>query len=84
MSLNIKNPETHQIDKELSSLTGESVTQAVTVALRERLHRVKRERDTDMVERIMAIARDAAPRFKELSLSTGHGELLYDEDGLPK
>lgn len=42
MSLNIKNPETNRLARELARRTGESVTQAVTVALQERLERQKR------------------------------------------
>jgi antitoxin VapB len=44
MSLNIKNEETHRLAQELARLTGESMTAAVTEAVRERLDRVRRER----------------------------------------
>ena len=44
MSLNIKNEETCQLASELAQLTGETVTGAITVALRERLEREKRVR----------------------------------------
>ena len=44
MSLNIKNEETHQLARELDALTGESMTGAITVTLRERLERERRER----------------------------------------
>ena len=37
MSLNIKNAETHRLARELAALTGESMTGAITVALREAL-----------------------------------------------
>jgi antitoxin VapB len=37
MSLNIKNPETYRLVKELADATGESMTTAVTEAVRERL-----------------------------------------------
>ena len=43
MRLNIKNPKTDRLVRELAQLTGESLTAAVTVALAERLERVKRE-----------------------------------------
>lgn len=39
MRLTIKNPETDRLARELVALTGESITAAVTVALRERLER---------------------------------------------
>ena len=41
MSLNIKNPETHRLARDLALLTGETVTEAVTVAVRERLERIR-------------------------------------------
>lgn len=84
MSLNIKSEETHRLAQELAELTGESMTAAVTEAVRERLHRVRRERDTGRLERLHAIAQDCASRFKEPWKSIDHGDLLYDERGLPK
>lgn len=81
MSLNIKNEETHRLVQELASLTGESMTAAVTEAVRERLERVKRK---GMAERIMEIAKRSAPLWKEPFKSIDHGDLLYDENGLPK
>ena len=41
MSLNIKNEETCRLARELADLTGETMTGAITVALRERLEREK-------------------------------------------
>ncbi len=81
MSLNIKNEETHRLAQELAALTGESMTSAVTEAVRERLRRVKSK---GMAERIMKIARKCGPRWKEPYRSIDHGDLLYDEKGLPK
>ncbi|HXF14085.1 MAG TPA: type II toxin-antitoxin system VapB family antitoxin [Terriglobales bacterium] len=80
MSLNIKNEETHRLVQELASLTGETMTAAVTEAVRERLERV---RSKGMAERIMKISRECGARLKGKPLPD-HGELLYDEKGLPK
>src|SRR5947208_9928041 len=44
MALNIRNSETEQLAAELARHTGESKTEAVTKALRDRLMRVRRER----------------------------------------
>jgi antitoxin VapB len=52
MSLNIKNEETHRLVQELASLTGESMTAAVTEAVRERLERVKSEGRAERIHRI--------------------------------
>jgi len=80
MSLNIKNEETHRLAEELAQITGESMTAAVTEAVRERLARVKRK---GMAERIMKIAKESAALLKGKPLPD-HAELLYDEKGLPK
>lgn len=84
MGLNIKNDETHRLVQELASLTGESMTAAVTEAVREKLQRLQRENQPPLAERLMAIGADCAKRLKEPYRSIDHGELLYDEKGLPK
>lgn len=84
MGLNIKNDETHRLVQELASLTGESLTMAVTEAVRERLERVRREKGGGLAARLMAIGQDCAPRLKEPYASVDHGDLLYDENGLPR
>ena len=84
MSLNIKNEEAHRLAQELAKLTGESMTAAVTEAVRERLERLRRNRRKDLAERIMNIAKECGPLWKEPFRSMDHGELLYDEKGLPK
>ena len=85
MSLNIKNEETCRLAGELARLTGETMTGAITAALRERLQREKRQRDVDRrVERLLAIGEQCASRLAPGPSATEHGDLLYDEQGLPK
>lgn len=84
MSMNIKNEQTHQLARELAALTGESVTAAVTAALRERLERVRHERGASLTERLVAIGKDCAARLREPYRSVDHDALLYDERGLPR
>ena len=84
MSLNIKNEDTHRMAQELARLTGESMTAAVHKAVRERLERLQGKSKKDMLERIMKITRECGPRWKQPYRSMDHGDLLYDEDGLPK
>jgi hypothetical protein len=58
ISLNIKNPEAHELASELARLTGESMTTAVTEAIRERLEREKRERiKAKLVADLLSVAR---------------------------
>ena len=51
MSLNIKNDEACRLAGELAQLTGETMTGAITVALRERLERERRRRGADALAR---------------------------------
>lgn len=84
MGLNIKSEETHRLAQELARLTGESMTAAVTEAVRERLDRVRRERAVGLADRLLEIGKDCAARLKEPFRSANHGDLLYDEWGLPR
>jgi antitoxin VapB len=83
MSLNIKNPEACRLIEELAEATGETLTSAVAIAVRERLERIRR-RDEGLAERLLAIGRDCAKRFGPEYRALDHDALLYDEDGLPR
>ena len=85
MSLNIKNEETCELARELAFLTGESMTGAITIALRERLERERRERSAETrIRRLRAIRKRCARLLKAGGPSAiEHGDLLYDENGLP-
>ena len=79
--LSIKNGEAHRLATELAKLTGESLTSAVTLALRERLGRERRRRTSRIAARLMRIG----CQFASLA-DTGRSpnEILgYDEQGLP-
>jgi antitoxin VapB len=81
MSLNIKNVETYRLIRELAELTGESMTAAVTEAVRERLERLKSDfQPADILE----LAREIRDGLPPGALDVDHGDLLYDERGLPK
>jgi len=83
MALNIKNAETYKLAEQLAALTGENMTQAVTEALRERLDRMRQPR-SGLADRLLRIGRDCAGRLKEPFRSIDHGDLLYNEKGLPR
>lgn len=70
---------TDGLARELVEITGESVAAAVREAVRERLDRVRRERGSDLVERLLAIGRDCAAHLDEPYRSADHGELLYGD-----
>lgn len=80
--MNIKNEETHRLARELATLTGESLTVAVTEAVRERRDRV-RDQQAPMADDLLRIGRDVARRLPP-SWSTGDPTAeLYDDRGLP-
>lgn len=81
-SLNVKDPEAHRLAQAIAEETGETLTRAVTEALRERYERLQRRRGKASVQELRAIAKRAATHVKRPYLD--HADLLYDEHGLPK
>ncbi|MCK6451641.1 MAG: type II toxin-antitoxin system VapB family antitoxin [Alphaproteobacteria bacterium] len=73
MALSIKTDEADRLARDLARLTGETMTEAVTVALRQRLarERARRRTDADLPKRLEAFARrirkeyDTRPITKE-------------------
>jgi antitoxin VapB len=84
MSMNIKNREAYRLTKQLAKLTGESLTTAVTEAVRERFDRIRRERGVDLADRLLVIGRDCAAHLKEPFRTIDHDAMLYDKQGLPR
>ena len=81
--LNIKGEDAYRLASELAALTGESLTAAVTVALRERLERERRERDIETRRRrLTELATEIRAHMRE-PVSSDHS-WLYDENGLPR
>ena len=84
MALNIKNPEAEHLARELARQTGESVTEAIRNALKDRLLRIRGRRAVrsllegvqDILERV-----DAVPTLDQ---RTEDQILDYDEEGLPR
>ena len=84
MSLNIKNEETRRLAGELAQLTGETMTGAITVALRERLQRERRARSVEFrIRQLRAIRERCRGLLKDGPSAVEHGDFLYDENGLP-
>ena len=85
MGLNIKNRETCRLARTLARLTGETMTGAITVALRERLERENHRRSSDaLVRELHAIGQRCSRLMAPGPSATDHGDLLYDDRGLPK
>jgi antitoxin VapB len=86
MSLNIKNSEAHALATRLAQKTGETLTDAVTTALRERLERLERTADVNeqRYQALKALVKDSRGLWRDSLLTIDHGDLLYDERGFPK
>ena len=82
MSLNVKDPEAHRLAQAISRATGESMTRVVTQALRERYAKIEHRKGKANVQELLTIADRAAAHVRRPYVD--HGELLYDENGLPK
>ena len=78
MGMNIKSEEAHRLARELAKLTGESLNQAVTTAIQERLSRLRPQ--SSMSDRLRQIREECGPRLQGVE---EHSLLLYNEAGLP-
>ena len=83
MGLNIKNPETCELAKELSKLTGESMTAAITWALEERLSRLRADHEKDRAARMARVRALLADIDASGAEKSADHEDLYDDDGRP-
>lgn len=83
MALSIRNAETEKLARQVSRLTGETLTEAIGKSLAERLERIRRNREDKSlrrdIEKILARV-DALP---ELDTRTADEIIGYDENGLP-
>ncbi len=84
MALNIKDPATDRLARELAAATGESITVAARLAIEERLARVRARQAAPTVEQTLReiIARGRArPMLDDRSIDDVLG---YDAHGLPR
>jgi antitoxin VapB len=84
MPLSIKAPEADKLARQLAATTGETITDAVIVAMRERLAReqAKRESKRQLIEDLMTIASHCAS-LPLLDNRTDDEIMGWDENGLP-
>jgi antitoxin VapB len=84
LALNIKNDQTEKLIHDLANRTGETLTAAITEAVRERLERLQNSGKNGLADRLLRIGQECATHLKEPYRSVDHGELLYDDQGLPR
>ncbi len=82
MALSIKSDEGDRLARELAAETGETLTDVVAVALRERLERAQSQRSASMGARLTHLATDVAA-MKVVDRRTPDEIVGYDETGFP-
>jgi len=82
VSLNVKDPEAHRLAQATARETGESITKVVIESLRERRARIEKHKGRASFAELMAIAKLASRAVNCPYVE--HGQLLYDQHGLPK
>jgi antitoxin VapB len=83
MALSIKSDEADRLARELAAETGETLTEAVETALRERLEREQATHATSMRTRLMRLAADVAV-LPVADDRTPEEIIGYDDAGLPR
>ena len=84
MALSVKDPEADRLAREVAARTGETLTTAVVVALRERLARLRgRPRRRRLRDELRDIAQRCA-RLPTLDDRSAEEILDYDQRGLPR
>jgi antitoxin VapB len=83
MALSIKNPEADRLARELAAVTGESLSDAVLTALRERLARQAGHRRAPALRDEIARIQDRIAHLPVLDHRTDDELLGYDEHGIP-
>jgi antitoxin VapB len=83
MALSIKSEAADRLARDLAATTGESLTDAVTIALRERLERERGRRAADVIGRLRRLSDEvrATPVLDERLPDEIVG---YDEHGIPQ
>lgn len=81
IQFNIKSDEAYTLARSIAQRTGTTMTQVVLDSLRARERELTK---SERLERAMDIARDMRARLGPEFFAVDHGELLYDELGMPK
>ena len=83
MALSIKHPEADRLARELAALTGETLTDAVVIALRERLARQAGRARVVSLREELATIRQRCASLPVLDDRTPEEIIGYDSHGLP-
>ena len=85
MALSIKSVEADRLAREIAALTGESLTEAITTALKQRLERERRRcaKRGSIAERLTRIAKECAA-LPDVDPRSPDEIIGYDEFGVPR
>ncbi len=83
MALNIKDEEADALARKLARRTGETLTEAVLNALKERLARTENARPHDLLRELAAIRKRCA-KLKVRDPRSSDEIIGYDRNGLPR
>ncbi|MEO7836083.1 MAG: type II toxin-antitoxin system VapB family antitoxin [Acidimicrobiales bacterium] len=83
MALSIKNDDADRLARDLAATTGETLTDAVVVALRERLQRERGRRQVGIADRLRRLAGEVA-EMEVLDPRPADTIVGYDRHGLPQ
>jgi len=81
MTISIKDPDTDNKIRDLVALTGESITQAVRIAIEQRLRRESSRRRAGVANRLLNLS--LAKNGRKLFEGNANDTIGYDEFGLP-
>lgn len=84
IALSIKHPEAARLARELAAATGETLTEAVLNALRERLTRQRGKSRSPRVRDELRAIRERCARYPVLNARCADEILGYDEHELPR
>jgi len=82
MALSIKNDDADRLARELAATTGETLTEAVLMALRERLQRERARGQAGILHRVRRLAAEVGD-MAVLDRRPAEEIIGYDEHGLP-
>lgn len=84
MSINIKNPEAERLVREITHATGESMTQAIINALKERLERLRGRRQARTAQEKLRLVLRRVDQLPDLDRRSADEILGYSQHGVPE
>lgn len=81
MPISIKDPQTDAKIRDLATLTGESITEAVRIAIEQRLRRESSRRRAGVASRLLSLS--LAKNINQTMGGSANATIGYDDFGLP-